>query len=672
MSTLSPAPAGAVDDEVTVEALHSAISVAEPGSLLMAMIHVTGDLSLLDEFEARLAAARGTASDGAGATHYGVTSGTSTTLPGEFPAEVAEAIRDRAAAVLTTDLAPQLGVPDPDLFRRMASVCTTDSVADEFVPLLLEQAGFEHSRRRVPVTKAPPADLDVIVIGAGMIGLNAAIKLGDAGFSYTVFEARDDIGGTWSRNVYPGAAVDTPSHYYSYSFELNPNWSRYYPTGPEYLDYMHSVAEKHDLYRNIHLSTSVLSATWDESRQRWEVVSRGPDGAVRRTNAAAVITALGVLNSVNIPDIPGLDDFEGTVIHTAEWDPELDLTGKRVTVIGTGCTAVQVVANIVDDVAALDAVVRTPHWIVPEKTVVNDVPDGERWAMKHLPYFQNWFRLRAYWLASDNLYMMPRIDPEWAATHLSVSALNDRVLQTSLRYLDDMFPDRPDLKEKLTPTVRPYAKRIVKDPGFFAALKRDNVSLHRASPARVDTHGIILSNGERIETDVIVLATGFKVEYASFIDITGRNGEKLSDRWDGGNDPRAYLGIQVDGFPNLFVTAGPNAAPNHGAGHSITSEEHVHYIIECLQYLVENDKSSVDVRREALVEYNRRVDEALDKTVWAHPGKGTTGYYRNDEGRPIVPCPWRLVDYWTMLRQPDPDKLIFTERESRSGSVGPR
>lgn len=651
--------------QVTAADLDTAIAAADPGALLMAMVHASGDLSLIDEFEERLdTAQRALATDGsASQTHYGAHSGANAVLPGQFPAEVADEVRTRAKAILKVDLEVALNIPDvldASMFRRMAALCTASVVDDEFVPLLLEQSGFQTSQRCVPVTKAPPADFDVIVIGAGMVGLNAAIKLEEAGFRYTVFEAAEGIGGTWWHNTYPGAAVDTPSHYYSYSFELNPDWTKYYPPGPEYLEYMRAVAAKYDLHRNIRLSTSVLSADWDEDNQRWTVVTLSTDGTTERHNAQAIVTALGMLNAPNIPDVEGLDTFEGPVMHTAQWDPQIDLSGKRVIVLGTGCTAVQVVPNIVDQVTHLDAVVRSPHWIVPEKAVVNAVPEGERWAMRHLPYFQEWFRLKAYWLASDNLYPMPRIDPEWAATHLSASQPNDRVMQTALQYLVKSFPDRPDLIEKLMPDFRPYAKRIVKDPGFFEALNRENVTLHRASFARVHPNGVTTTEGNFIEADVIILATGFKLEFVTSIDITGRDGKKLAELWDHGNDPRAYLGIQVPGFPNLFVTAGPNSGPNHGAGHNILSEEHVHYIVECLQYLVESGNASIDVKPEALEEYNRRVDAALDLTVWAHPGAKVSGYYRNRQGRPVTPCPWRLVDYWTMLREPTIEDMTFT------------
>ncbi|AYJ48316.1 flavin-containing monooxygenase [Rhodococcus sp. P1Y] len=649
--------------------LDDVIESCNPGALLLSMVHITGDLGLVDEFEALIKAAKSDATSAVG-THY-VASG-STTLPyGTYPDSVASAVRERAREILAGDLDPRLMELDEDLFKRLASLCSATEVTDEFVPILMEQAGFRLAQRVVPVTRRPPAAMDVIVVGAGMIGLNAAVKLQDAGFAFRVFEARDDIGGTWSRNTYPGAAVDTPSHYYSYSFELNPDWSRYYPSGPEYLKYMKAVVHKYDLARHIQLSTAVDGARWIEQDQQWEVVTRAADGSMETHRSRALVTALGVLSAPNVPDVPGLDTFAGDLVHSAEWR-DVDLSGKRVVVLGTGCTSVQLVTNIVDEVGSLDVVVRTPHWIVPEKAVENDVPAGELWAMRYLPFYQQWFRFRAFWLASDNLYPIPRIDPEWAKDHLSVSKVNDNVMQVSLRYLQDSFSDRPDLIEKLTPDFRPYAKRIVKDPGFFAALKRDNVTLHRASFESVRPDGVVTTEGTFIPADVILLATGFTVEYATSLDIVGRDDKRLADVWRNGDDPRAYLGIQVPHFPNLFVTAGPNAAPNHGGGHNITSEEHVHYIVECLQYLVENEYESMDVGVEAMDRYNDAVDDALDKTVWAHPGKEVTGYYRNTAGRPIVPCPWRIVDYWTMLREPDPSKFSFTARASAEPSADSR
>ena len=634
-------------------ALHAAIEAAEPAPLLMSLVHVTGDIGLLDEFGSQLTIEEP-------GNHY-KTGIAPATPPGTYPEGVASAIRARAHEVLTPELVATIDVPEDDLFLRMATVCTSQRVDAEFVPLLLEQSGFTKSRRQVPVTVTPPADFDVIVIGAGIIGINAGIKLKEAGFGYKIFEERDDVGGTWLRNTYPGAAVDTPSHYYSYSFELNPNWSKYYPTGAEYQEYLLRVVDKYQLRDHISFGTRVVSARWREVSHLWEVIVEDRTGVRSVHHARAVVTALGMLNSANIPDVDGLDSFAGRVVHTAEWDADLDLTGKRVVVLGTGCTSVQVVASIVDQVSALDVVVRTPHWLVPEKSVGGGVPEGEKWALANLPFYDRWFRLRTYWFASDNLYPMPRIDQEWAATHLSASKTNDMVLRTAQAYLQKHFGDQPDMIEKLTPNFRPYAKRIVKDPGFFAALNREHVSLHRASFERVTPDGIHTTEGEFIPADVIILATGFNLEFTTKIDITGVAGQSLGELWKGGEDPRAYLGIQVAGFPNLFVTAGPNAAPNHGAGHNITSEEHVHYIIECLQYLLENGHDAMDVRPEVLDEYNQKVDEALDETVWVHPGAEINGYYRNSAGRAVVPCPWRLVDYWTMLRAPDPTAMTFID-----------
>ncbi|OLT37730.1 monooxygenase [Actinomadura sp. CNU-125] len=622
--------------------LRAAVDAAEPGPLLMAMVHMTGDATLLREFRTRLDAERG---DGPG-------------VPGRYPDAVAADVRARAFALFEGGMTPRLTVPDDELFLRMAEVCVDDAVGEEFAAHLREMCGFEPDRRHVPVTKAPPDDFRVIVIGAGMVGLNAGVKLAEAGFEYLIFEERDDIGGTWSRNVYPGAAVDTPSHFYSYSFELNPDWSMYYPTGPEYLEYMRHVVDKYGLRPDIAFGTKVLRCEWDEKSCRWRVTVRAADGSVRVHEANAVVTATGMLNAPSTPDIDGIDSFTGTVMHTAEWDPATDLTGKRVVMLGTGCTAVQVAASLADEVADLHVVCRQPHWMVAEPMVEKAVPEAARWAMSHIPYYQQWFRVKTYWYAGDKGWDKPRIDPGWDADRPSVSAANDVVLRACLDHLERTFPDRPDIRAALTPDFPPYAKRIVKDPGFLAALARDNVSLHRASFRRIEPNGVVTTEGEFIEADVIVFATGFKLEFLSFMDVIGRDGRKLADEW-AGQDPRAHLGITVPGFPNLFVTAGPNSAPNHGGGHNSVSEGHVHYLIECLRYLVENSRSAMEPRRDVTDEYNRRVDASLDRTVWRHGGTAN-GYYRNEAGRAWISCPWRLVDYWAMLRTPDPaDHLFF-------------
>ncbi|MEU8820609.1 NAD(P)/FAD-dependent oxidoreductase [Actinoplanes sp. NPDC048796] len=618
--------------------LVAAIDVADPGALLAALVQLTGDTGLIDEFAGKLAAYE--------------------SALGAYPDPVAAEVRDRARRMLGEELVPRITAPDDELFRRLAEICVNDTVDAEFVAHLREQAGFEPARRVVPVTRRPPEDFTVAIIGAGMIGLNAAIKLGEAGFRYQVFEERDELGGTWSRNIYPGAAVDTPSHFYSYSFELNPSWSKYYPTGPEYLDYLRGVAGKYGLLPHLAFSTKVLGCAWDEQRQEWDITVRAADGTVRTHRANAVVTATGVLNAASIPEIKGADTFRGEIMHTAQWRPDVDLRGKRVVVLGTGCTSVQVVASIADQVNALHVVLRQPHWLIPERNVFAEVPDGMKWALTNIPYFHQWFRLKSYWWAADKGWPVARIDPDWYATHVSASPANDAVMQFCLSYLDRALAGRPDLKEKLTPDFPPFAKRIVKDPGFLDAIQRDHVSVHRASFAEIRPDGFVTTDGEFLEADVIIWATGFKLEYLGFLDITGRDGVKLADAW-AGQDPRAYLGITVPGFPNLFVTAGPNAAPNHGGGHNITSEEHVHYIVESLQHLVENGYTAMEPTTAATDDYNRRVDEALDETVWQHAGTAN-GYYRNSSGRAWVTCPWRLVDYWTMLRAPEPRDYHFT------------
>lgn len=635
-------------ETTTDQELRTLLSTADPSLLVNCLVQLTGDPAILDRY----------------APHFTPVAVRSVleshTVDGAIVAEIV----DRMVAELTTREGQALPGPTPvhaELFRRLAEFCVGEPVDAEFVPILEEQAGFVSSRRVVPVTRTPPPEFNVIVIGAGMTGINAAIKLAEAGFSYHVFESRHELGGTWSVNKYPGAAVDTPSAYYSYSFEPNPAWTHFYPVGDEYHEYMKRVAAKYGINEHITFNTAVVSCTWSEERQRWTVRTATNGGDEKEFEAAAVVSALGFLNRPNIPEIPGRESFAGPVVHSARWDPELDLTGKRVVLLGAGCTAVQIAAEVAGDVASLTVVQQQPHWVRPMKATHGRIPDALRWVICNVPHYQRWFRLKTYWYASDNIYPIPRIDPEWYATHVSSSRANDALMQVCLRYIEESFPDRPDLRAKLTPDFPPFAKRIIGDPGYYKVLAQPNVELVTGTIERYESDGVVVTGGRKIDCDVVVLATGFKLDFLRTIDITGRNGTKLVDVW--GDDPRAYLGVLVPGFPNLFTTSGPNSAANHGGGHNLTSEEQVHYVVECLQYLLENDATAMEVTQEASDAYNERVDEELDRTVWQH-GKTAHGYYRNAKGRAGIACPWRMVDYWTMLREPNPDDLVITAAEA--------
>jgi 4-hydroxyacetophenone monooxygenase len=638
--TTAPALAALLDRDR--EELAELLEAADPALLLNCLIHLTGNSRLLETYSGAFEP---------------LDLRTAHKSHRVDPPTAAE-IRSRIATHLAEGYAAPLPERHEGAFLQMASFAVGEAVGQEFLPLLLEQAGFEKSRRHVPATRQPSEGFHVIVIGAGMVGINAGVKLGEAGFDYTIFEQRHELGGTWSINTYPGAAVDTPSHYYSFSFELNPGWTHYYPFGPEYFEYLHRVAKKYQVDEHIRLDTSVISCTWDSDSLEW-IVTTESGGQRHEHRAHAVITAAGFLNRPSIPDIPGRDEFTGVVMHSAAWDHQVDLTGKRVVLLGTGCTAVQIAAAVAEDVEHLTVVQRQPHWISPAKDVLETVPDGVRWAMTHIPFYQQWFRLKTYWYASDNLYDIPRIDPAWQKAHVSSSPANDQLMQVCLAYLDRKLGDRPDLKQKLTPDFPPFAKRIVKDPGYFDTLKRENVELLTGTIERFGAGSVTVTGGLDLDCDVVIYATGFNVDFLSTLDITGRDSLRLNDVWQSGLDPRAYLGVSVPGFPNFFTTAGPNSAPNHGGGHNLTSEEQVHYIIECLQLLVEREAAALEPTQEATDDYNARVDVEMDRTVWKHGGTAH-GYYRNGAGRAVVACPWRMLDYWTALRQPDPTHYLIT------------
>jgi 4-hydroxyacetophenone monooxygenase len=607
---------------------------ADPGVLVAVLAQLTGDPAVIDRFVPKISHVPDPPE------RAGVAD----------PVTVGALVEAVVAALQSPRPAAAVPADDPDLFARIAPVALGGAVDPEYVPLLLEQGGFQPPQPVLPRTANLADGFRVAIIGAGIAGLTAALELAAAGMDYRIFDRNDEVGGTWYTTTYPGIGVDTPSAYYSLSRDIKGDWSSYYPMGAEYQSYLVSVADKNHLRRRTRFGTEVDALWWDDERRQWQIHAVGPDGARDVSYANVVIPAAGYLNRPRWPDLPGLGSFSGVEIHSAQWDPELDLTGKRVAIIGAGCTAVQIVDACVDQVAHLTVFQRQPHWVAPRRRLSDDVPDCQRWLGARVPFYANWIRLKSFWGTADNNYPVILNEPAWAAEHLSISPANDVLLQLCLDYIDRVFGADSELARKVTPGFAPYGKRIIRDPGgYYAALARDHVDVEASEPARVNEAGIATADGRQIDLDVIVYATGYHLDFLATVDIRGRDGKKLVDEW--GDSPRAYRGGTVPGFPNLFISSAPNYSPGHGAGHNFGVEVMVHFVVECLQLMALRRASVLEVKQRAYDDYVADIDATMAGTVWCHTPTAHT-YYRSGGGRIVIAFPYRLVDVWRDHRAP--------------------
>jgi len=572
--------------------------------------------------------------------------------PTDIPEALADELRARMRHLLTSGEVVRTESPSDPLIQRIMSVSVGEPVDDEFIELVYDQCGFKPwiDRSKMADRPARPAGFKVLVIGAGLTGMAAATKLREAGYDYVVIEKNGDVGGTWYENRYPGVGVDTPSHFYSFSWEIWPDWHHYHPQGADMQNYLLNVADKYDLRRNMRFNTEVEALVYDEQGGTWTVTVRNADGSREDLVVNAVINGHGPVNRFKFPDIPGLNDFAGRVVHTAAWPTDLDLTGKRVAVIGTGASSAQLVGAIAPHVAEMTVYQRTKHWVIHNPEIAHEVNEGMKWALTHIPTFKEWFRFRVYWAAADGLFSNVLKDPAWEGNDLAVSALNDGTRQYALSYLQEKFADRPDLIEKLTPDFPIFSKRIILDNGWFDALLRDNVHLEAGGIARILPNGIETKTGSVRECDVIVCATGFDVaRMTGNLVIKGIGGRDLGQEW-GAEDPRSYLGMCVPGYPNYFHTVGPNSAPNHAAGQNLISECQVNWIIEALDRIVDTDAKAFEVRQDAYDAWNRKVEARMPEMIWTHPRANS--YYNNSKGRVFLSWPWRLVDFFNETRRP--------------------
>ncbi|WP_349270749.1 putative monooxygenase y4iD [Mycolicibacterium parafortuitum] len=560
-------------------------------------------------------------------------------------------VRDAAAeAVLAWAAGAPVQMPDPDpaMLSRLMTAAMGQRVSEAYSPMIAEQIGLRPFVPEKVSGRAGTDVLDVAVIGAGVSGIVMARALKSAGIPYTVYEKNDEVGGTWWENRYPGARVDVPSNLYSFSFNTKA-WSEHFSRRDEIADYMIATSEELGIRDAIRFGHDVRSARWDEASQLWHLTVVA-DGRTQEVTARAVITAVGLHNRPKYPDIPGLDQFAGETVHSAAWPEDLDLTGRRVGVIGASASAMQVVTATVDIVDRVTIFQRSPHWIVPNEMYFQPVSESANWLLENVPLYWEWNRFRLYWIYTEGMFPALVVDPEWDRSKNSVNAYNDAIRRFYTSYLHQKLADRPDLIERTTPSFPPFGRRILLDNGWFDALLRDDVDLVTEKIERIDERGIVTADGVCCEVDTIVLCTGFQQQRFLYpLEVLGRDGRSLREEWHD-DDARAYLGLTTPGYPNLFYLFGPNTNPPGGSFINL-AEAQARYIVEMLTTMVSEGLTAVDCRREVFEDYNRRLDEANSTMVFAQDG--VESYYRNSTGRVVTNSPWTVLQYWTMTRHPD-------------------
>jgi 4-hydroxyacetophenone monooxygenase len=532
-----------------------------------------------------------------------------------------------------------------------------------YLPLLEEELAYRGEDRRAPHWRladvAPGLEFNVAIIGAGMSGLLAAHRLQQAGISFIIFEKNDDVGGTWLENRYPGCRVDNPNHNYSYAFAQRHDWPFHFSTQGVLLDYFRRCAETFGLRDHIRFSTEVLSADWSDEDLHWTVRVRDRDGAEHVVTANAVVSAVGQLNRPSFPDIPGRDTFAGISFHSARWDHDTDLRGKRVAVIGTGASAVQFIPEIASDVGELLVFQRTPPWFGPTPDYHDAVSPGLRWLYGHVPSYSEWNRFWIFWRMGDGVLEGVRVDEAWEPKDTAVSAANDLVRMVLTGYLGMEFADRPDLLAAVVPTYPPGAKRLLRDNGVWArTLKRENVHLITESIRRITPKGTVTADGDEHTVDVLIYGTGFHAsKFLTPMKVGGRGGIDLHEQWAG--DARAYLGVTIPGFPNLFCLYGPNTNIVINGSIVYFSECGVRYILGLLEETLRGGHRAMEVRKDVHDEFNERVDAGNRRMAWGV--SDVNSWYKNEHGHVAQNWPFTLLEYWQRTLRVDPNDYDFLD-----------
>ena len=637
----------AIDDDQ----LRDALNAAHVPSLMNSLVHLTGDLGLI----------RGDIRP-----QSGFLLGEQCGLSEEDQQQVRElafkVIRDyQESEKEDTGNAPV--TPSEEAIQEMTEFILggcVDAAYGEMLERELAMHGedtFAHdSFAEIPRERR--AALRVIIIGAGMSGLLAGKRLKDEGISFVILEKNADVGGTWLENTYPGCRVDSANHMYSYSFEPF-DWPQHFSDGKTLLGYFQGFAENHKLREHVRLNTEVSEAEFDEALGEWRVYAKGADGAPILERGNALIMATGQLNRPMLPEIPGREAFRGVAFHSAEWEHEHDLVGKRIGVIGTGASAFQFVPEIAKTAAKVTVFQRTPPWVMPTPEYHDYISQGKHWLLNHLPFYDKWYRFWVFYTSGEGLLHAVKRDPQWNDPR-SVSQDNEMVRGLLVEFIQSELEGRPDLFEAAVPEYPFGAKRGLRDNGLWLqTLRRDNLELVTSPISHIHSTGITCEDGRSHDFDVLVYGTGFNASDFFFpIKIRGSDGQELSDHWNG--DPRAYLGITIPGYPNLFVLYGPNTNIVINASIIFFSECEVRYTMGCLRLLLARGEGAMDCKRDVHDAYNEYIDRGNEEMAWGTPGVST--WYKNAAGRVTQNWPFTMLQFWNQTKSPKSEDFQFTSR----------
>jgi len=478
----------------------------------------------------------------------------------------------------------------------------------------------------------------IAILGAGAAGLCVAIRLLERGITnFTMYEKSGGVGGTWRDNSYPGAACDVPSHLYSFSFAPKTDWSRKFAEQPEILSYFESLVDRFSLRPHLRFHTAVTAATWDDDRALWRLATRSErDGEVTVgiVEAEIVVSGLGQLNRPNIPDIPGLDSFEGTVFHSARWDHDHDLRGERVAVVGIGASAIQFVPQVATVARQLTLFQRSVNYVAPKPD--RAFRSWEHWLLDHVTPLQKLYRESIYWRFEARFMLMRR------------GSRTGAMLQK--KFADQLAPlVQPGLpREALIPEYTPGCRRILIANDWYPTLLRSNTSVVTDGIEQINAMGLVTTTGQQVDVDTIIFGTGFHAtEFLSPLQIHGREGLDLDEVWKEG--ARAHLGVAVAGFPNLFILYGPNTNLGHNSI-LFMIEQQVGYILQLVDELMAPGVRSVEVTDDAMARFDEEILAATAKTVWA---EDCASWYKNDAGRVTNNWPDFTVRYRRRMRHPD-------------------